>query len=271
MDKRSKPIPASWRQDIDSWLAALLAGGTSPQTVRLRRAHLARLARAVQKPIAELAGDDLIDYLASRDWSRETRRAAIATFRGFFRFINRGELVEHLPRVRTSSPAPRPAPTDIYQMALARADERVRLMLRLGAELGLRRGEIAQINLDDIGEDLLGLSLMVHGKGGKIRFIPISGELVYQMRRQASNAGWIFAGSIDGHLSADRVGKLIANALPGGWTAHTLRHRFATRAYAGSDDLLAVSRLLGHASVATTQRYVATDAERLRKVAMFAA
>ena len=271
MDKRAKRIPASWQPHIDSWLAALLAGGTSPQTVRLRRAHLARLSRSTQKAPSQLVAADLIAYLASRDWSRETRRAVLATFRGFFRFIDRGELVEHLPRVRTSSPAPRPAPTDVYQIALASADSRVRLMLRLGAELGLRRGEIAQINLADIGEDLLGLSLMVHGKGNKIRFIPISGELACEMRRQSSPAGWVFAGSIDGHLSADRVGKLVANALPGRWTAHTLRHRFATRAYAGSDDLLAVSRLLGHASVATTQRYVATDAARLRKVAMFAA
>ncbi len=38
-----------------------------------------------------------------------------------------------------------------------------------------------------------------------------------------------------------------------------------------SGDLVAVSRLLGHASVATTQRYVATDAARLRRVAATAA
>ena len=41
---------------------------------------------------------------------------------------------------------------------------------------------------------------------------------------------------------------------PAPWTLHTLRHRFATRAYEATGDLVTVSRLLGHASVATTQR-----------------
>lgn len=45
-------------------------------------------------------------------------------------------------------------------------------------------------------------------------------------------------------------------AVVDGWTAHTFRHRLATRAYAGTRDLLAVSELLGHSRPETTQRYV---------------
>lgn len=69
----------------------------------------------------------------------------------------------------------------------------------------------------------------------------------------------------------DRVGELAAEALPAPWTLHTLRHRFASRAYDATGDLVTVSRLLGHASVATTQRYVATGRARLREVAGAAA
>ena len=56
-----------------------------------------------------------------------------------------------------------------------------------------------------------------------------------------------------------------ARALPGEWTLHTLRHRFATAAYSAERDLLAVQRLLGHASVATTQRYAEPPRDALRK------
>lgn len=52
--------------------------------------------------------------------------------------------------------------------------------------------------------------------------------------------------------------------MPEGWTLHTLRHRFATRAYSIDRDLLAVQTLLGHASPVTTRRYVAVGEDRLR-------
>jgi site-specific recombinase XerD len=53
-----------------------------------------------------------------------------------------------------------------------------------------------------------------------------------------------------------------------GWTAHSLRHRFATRAYAGERDLLTVQQLLGHSSVATTQRYTQIPDDALRRAVM---
>jgi hypothetical protein len=59
----------------------------------------------------------------------------------------------------------------------------------------------------------------------------------------------LFPNGAGGHLTPGHVGKLIARVLPGDWTAHTLRHRYATRAYRGSHDLRAVQRLLGHESV----------------------
>lgn len=61
---------------------------------------------------------------------------------------------------------------------------------------------------------------------------------------------------LGGHITPNHVSKLMAAALPTPWTAHTLRHRFGTRAFAGTRDLLAVSALLGHASTETTRVYV---------------
>ncbi|WP_420807984.1 tyrosine-type recombinase/integrase [Actinobaculum suis] len=177
-----------------------------------------------------------------------------------------------LPKVKPQEPRPRPAALKVIAKAEHDSSSRVTLMLRLSAEAGLRRGEVAQVHIMDLFEDLTGWSLLVHGKGGKERIVPLTDELARAVRRACmANGGFAFPGAINGHLSAGRVGKLVSNALPAGVTMHALRHTFATRAYAASSDLLAVQHLLGHASPSTTQRYVAIDAARLRKVAQAAA
>jgi integrase len=64
---------------------------------------------------------------------------------------------------------------------------------------------------------------LVHGKGGKLRIVPISDHLAFMIRE--TGEGWVFPNHVGGHLTAGHVGKLIARMLPGDWTAHTLRHR----------------------------------------------
>jgi integrase/recombinase XerC len=48
------------------------------------------------------------------------------------------------------------------------------------------------------------------------------------------------------------------------WIMHTLRHRFSSRAYRGTRNLRAVQVLLGHSSIATTERYCAVDDDEIR-------
>jgi len=64
---------------------------------------------------------------------------------------------------------------------------------------------------------------------------------------------------------------VISRLMPDGWSMHKLRHRFATRGYAGTGNLRAVQEALGHASVATTQRYTAISSREVRSVADAAA
>jgi site-specific recombinase XerD len=76
--------------------------------------------------------------------------------------------------------------------------------------------------------------------------------------------GWLFPGDTDGHVSRQWVGQLVVRVLPDGWTTHTLRHRFSSRAYSGTRNLRAVQVLLGHQSIATTERYCAVDDSEIR-------
>ena len=134
-------------------------------------------------------------------------------------------------------------------------------MLRLGAECGLRRFEIAKVHSRDVMRDLVGWSLVVVGKGDKQRIVPIGDDLALLIR---SANGYLFPGRWSGHVESSYVGRHLSDLLGDGWTAHSLRHRYATTTYAVTRDLLLVSKLLGHASVETTQRYIAMPDDRLR-------
>ena len=218
---------------------------------------------------------ELVAWCGGQDWARETRRSVYAGLRGFWRWAVAEGLVERspatrLPAVRPSDPHPRPAPDLVYRRALAASDARTRLILRLAAEAGLRRAEIAQVHARDLFRDLVGWSLVVHGKGGKLRTVPLGDDLAAAVRL-AAGSSWAFLGDDGGHLSPRWVGKLARIVLTEDFTLHTLRHRFATRAYGATANLLAVQQLLGHASPATTQRYVRLPDDALRRAAAAAA
>lgn len=91
-----------------------------------------------------------------------------------------------------------------------------------------------------------------------------SGTWVVLLASGKLEPGYFFPGQDDGHLSPRYVGKLIRDLLPDQWTMHTLRHRFATRLYAHTRDLLGVQGMLGHATPTTTRRYVQWDTARMR-------
>lgn len=173
------------------------------------------------------------------------------------------------PAVSLMSPAPpprepRPAPEHAIEEALHQANPRIALMIQLGATLGLRIGEIVLIHADDIQNEVDGPVLRVHGKGKKNRSVPISREFAAELARFCERGrGWAFPSQRGGHLQPHSASQIVSAALPDHWTAHTLRHRFATLAYAVDRDILTVQRLLGHSSVATTMRYAKPPREAL--------
>lgn len=135
-------------------------------------------------------------------------------------------------------------------------------MLLLAAYAGLRRAEIAAVHTRDIQDGCL----RVTGKGGRTRVIPLHPEI--ERALTGIDDGYIFPGKDRGHLSAGHVGKILQRQLGSGWTAHTLRHRFATKAYAVNRDLFAVQQLLGHSKPETTMRYTQLPADALRAAVM---
>ncbi|WP_435277917.1 tyrosine-type recombinase/integrase [Rhodococcus yananensis] len=127
----------------------------------------------------------------------------------------------------------------------------------------MRRGEVAQVHPEnDMVPDVVGWSLIVHGKGQRKRVLPLPNDLADALHE--AGPGYLFPSPAGGHLSAHWVGTLVSRALADGTTMHQLRHLCATEIHDQTHDVRLVQVLLGHASLATTQRYLAVDDAKVR-------
>jgi integrase/recombinase XerC len=151
---------------------------------------------------------------------------------------------------------------------------RDRAVLELLYGSGLRVSEVAGLTIDRV--DLVRGRVLVLGKGSKEREVPMSDPAVAAVRRWVSE-GRDALGTGSTSLFFNRKGRPIGQrdirALVEGYsgrllpgrrvTPHTLRHSYATHLLEGGADIRAVQELLGHATVATTQRYTHVSRTRL--------
>jgi integrase/recombinase XerC len=262
-------IPDPWGVAINGYLRTMRAAGNPDTSINSRRQHLEHLAKRIDNNNPwTLTRDELRDWFGTHTWAIETRRGRRSSFRAFWAWgVEEGHCGTNvalgLPRVKAAIPHPRAIPEQLYQAAYARADDRTKLILRLAYENGLRRAEIAVIHVGrDLFEDLLGWSLVVHGKNAKIVDVPLSRRLAFELR--ALGDGYAFPGAIDGHLSPRRVGELAVDVLPAPWTLHTIRHNFGQTVYDATKDLGAAQGALRHATPNTTRTYVDVSRDVVR-------
>lgn len=265
-NKISAPVP--WRKSIEGWTDTLKAAGLSAQTIKSRRYKMAHLAALLMPSGPEdVTTEQIVQAFARQQWKPETRKAYRNTISSFFRWLHKsGRRADDpsldVPRVKKPHAHPRPCPDRCITAAMQKATPSEKLMVRLGAECGLRRGEIARVHSDDVVADSAGHSLIVRGKGDKQRIVPLPDDLANTVME---TKGYLFPGRFGGHVEESYIGDHISRLLPDGYAAHTLRHRFATTAYAATHDLFVVAELLGHESVETTEHYVAMPDGRLRE------
>jgi len=239
----------------------------SPGTVRVRLHYIERFLADTLLDPWNVTRDDVETWLAGMKWAASTRRSAIASLRDFYRWaLERGYLatspVAGIKPPRAYAPPPHPMDEDTYADALNRASGDLRWLLRILAETGIRRGECAQMHSRDVS----GRWLTVHGKGGRVRRIPLPADLAAWI---VARDGYTWPGRWGGHAPPDTITQRVRDHC--GYGPHTLRHRYASRIYAATGDVLAVQQLLGHASLATTQVYLGIGDDRLIAAAATAA
>ena len=226
MSMKRTPPPASWAEDINDWLESLKAAGLSDETVRCRRCKITKAARDLAKTPLEVTAEDMVHWMAAQKWKPESRKGYRNTLSSFYGWLyttgRRGDdPSDELPKIKRPKPKPRPCPDKYIIAALHKATERERVMVRLAAECGLRRGEIAKVHSRDVMDDLLGKSLIITGKGDKQRIVPLPDDLADYIEHCG---GWLLPGRWNGHVEQSYVNRHISRLLPDGWGCHSLRH-----------------------------------------------
>jgi integrase len=261
----------TWETATRAWLSELRAAGASEGTIELRTAHIRWWARVCRSPWSANR-PALVAFMGRETWSPETRRSVRSSLRSFYGWAHLEGHIEQnpaarLPKVRVPIAEPRPADDDIIRDVIRRARRRELLLLYLMAEGALRRAEAARVHTRDLES---GDTLRVHGKGGRVRVIPLTRQLHRALRDCPT--GWIFPNGLGGHLTPAHVGVLLRRILPEGTTPHMLRHAAASAlAEDPSVNMFDIRDFLGHASVATSQRYVRVRNARLAAAARSAA
>jgi len=265
--------------------------GASPHTIRSYRADLHDCVGFLERRgLGTLVDADArvvrgyLAYLHDRGLARTSIARRLATLRSFFRFLMRRGRVRVNParEVRTPSlPGRLPAHLPIDQsQALFRhppgdevADRRDRAILEVLYATGVRVAELAGLDMEDT--DLGEGSVRVLGKGRKERIVPLGSKAVDAVRaylgEREGSRGPLFRNARGGRLTVRSLHRIVrararAAGLAGRVTPHTLRHTFATHLLDAGADLRLIQELLGHARLATTQRYTHVSADRLAKV-----
>ena len=213
-------------------------------------------------------------WLTRAHLAPSTRHNELANLRSFYKWCRRWEYRPpgDDPTLRLDSPRvdpglPRPMTReDLHKVIDSITSAPDRRAVCLGAYAGLRISEAAALRWSDV--DLENQELRVlNSKGNKSRRVPISPTLLDALL--PNTGGNVVTGgeAHDTDWLARRIRKAFRRAGIDA-TFHQLRHRYATIAYEATGDILAVSRLLGHANVKTTQIYVRTREDVARAIAM---
>jgi site-specific recombinase XerD len=140
---------------------------------------------------------------------------------------------------------------------------------------GVRVAELAGLDVADI--ELSRARTLVRGKGGKSRIVPLSEPAVAALQtwldtgREAlvvaeTPVAAVFLNQRGKRITPRDVRRIVDRRAAAPTHPHALRHTFATHLLDGGADLRVVQELLGHADLATTQRYTHVSKERLRRV-----
>ena len=286
------------QQHIELFLEALRNRAVSQHTLTSYESDLRdfeaflTLRKAVFDELDHIFIRDFLGHLYERKLQKTSIARKLACLRTFFKFLVREHRIKTNPAELVSSPRlPKKLPSYLPEheavivVETSRGDSfkdlRDRAILELLYASGLRVRELAGLNDESL--DLSQQLVRVFGKGRKQRIVPF-GEFAaralaaYLTERdrirlaQAEDDGQtpVFVSVRGRRLSARDVQRLVEKtrrALPSGrrLTAHTLRHTFATHLLERGADLRAIQELLGHSSLATTEKYTHVSLEHLRK------
>ena len=285
------------REQIDGYLAYLeLERGLSATTRSSYRQDLEAFARFLQgrkvSALSRVQAVHVREFLQSLRTSRSPATVArkLAAIKGLFRFLESERVIPRSPTAFIDTPRlwrrlPHTLSLDeIERLFAAVKPEGLGLrdlaILELLYGAGLRVSELVSLELASCNR-AAGFVRCV-GKGNKERIVPLGRRAAEAIDRYLTaerprlvarrpETTTLFVNRRGARLTRQRVWQVLRRAAQVGLVTkaigpHTLRHSFATHLLERGADLRTVQELLGHANIATTQRYTHVDRSRLKAV-----
>jgi integrase/recombinase XerC len=295
MPKSAGARSRRWKKSVselasatERYLTELRVRNASPHTLRNYATDLERFATYFSPKETEPPPPAAFTVLLLREWlshlygeglSAVTIRRKLAAVRSLFDFLAReGSIPTNIARLVRTPKAPQKLPTvptaeqtnalldGVAADTLSRTyPQRDVLIFELLYGCGLRISELVGLNLEDF--DRTERWIRVRGKGRKERQVPYGGKAAsaldaYMTNRTPAQMGehGLILNRFGKRLSdrgARDIVKLYSRLLAGDSSLHphSLRHAFATHLLADGADLRSIQELLGHARLATTQKY----------------
>lgn len=248
--------------DVSEFLMALRRGDPEAGTIGLSAVSAARALIAVRGLHRFAAAEGIIDLDVARAVKPPTPSRRLP------KSLSLDEVLALLDGAGGDSPADGPLTL------------RNRALLELLYSTGARISEAVGLDLDDV--DTEARSVLLRGKGGKQRLVPVGRPAItaleaYLVRgrpelvRRGRGGPAIFLNARGGRLSRQSAWQVLQDAaekagIAAAVSPHTLRHSFATHLLDGGADVRVVQEMLGHASVTTTQIYTLVTVNALREV-----
>jgi integrase/recombinase XerC len=243
-------------------------------------------------PLEEVTHTFIRSWLASLkddDLKAKSINRKISSLKSFFKYQIRTGNLKQTPMTKVIAPKnekrlPSFVPdNDIEKLfnAIAKPsnwkEKTTRLLVLIFYSTGMRLSEVINMRDKDINE--AGSSIKILGKGNKERIIPVSKELLSEIKAY-QHARLTYHVLPNGYLLQQENGKMLQrrsvystiHLLLGSVTTiekkspHVLRHTFATHLTNNGADLNAVKELLGHSSLASTQVYTHNTIEKLKNI-----
>ena len=236
---------------------------------------------------------EYLSCLYRRKVKKVTVNRKVSSLRAFYKYVLRTGKISHNPAemiqtLKTEKHMPAFLSVDeMFELLKTQDDNSVlslrnRAMLEVFYSSGLRLGELAGLNLNDL--DFNQKLVKVRGKGRKERIVPVGEpaltavgeylEKVVQIRKDADADVLnkpLFMNARGKRITARSIARIV-NEVTGKSgigrkiSPHALRHSFATHLLNAGADLRSIQELLGHESLSTTQKYTAVNINRMMEV-----
>ena len=213
-----------------------------------------------------------IDYvfrLRSKGLSPTSTNLLSSSLRCYYDVIlDRPISIRRLPNVKYTLGEPNTFSESEISRLLDVADVRMKAMILLGCDCGLRAGEVARLRVKDIDSENMLLHI-VHTKRDKSRYVKLSMPCLQALRTywlayRPDPSGYMFPGKVNGHINEIYPSQLFHRLLvklairpEDGLRFHNLRDTYATSLHNNGCDVFSLKKALGHSTLKSTARYIA--------------